>query len=86
MFTAIVTSRQHASNSLQMTTAVPEMVMSVCPPASPDIWMERYQQADPDAATALVAALSPALLRFFRTQQATREQADGITWLRWPRA
>ena len=85
MFTAIVTSRQHASNSLQMTTAVPEMVMSVCPPASPDIWMERYQQADPDAATALVAALSPALLRFFRTQQATREQADDLlqeTWMR----
>ena len=47
--------------------------------------MERYQQADPDAAAALVAALSPALLRFFRSQQASREQADDLlqeTWMR----
>jgi RNA polymerase sigma-70 factor (ECF subfamily) len=48
-------------------------------------WMERYQQADPDAPRALVAALSPALLRFFRSQVASREQADDLlqdTWLR----
>ena len=47
--------------------------------------MERYQQADPDAPAALVGALSPALLRFFKTQVATREQADDLlqqTWLR----
>jgi RNA polymerase sigma-70 factor, ECF subfamily len=47
--------------------------------------MERYQQADPEAPAALVAALSPALLRFFRSQAASREQADDLlqeTWLR----
>jgi RNA polymerase sigma-70 factor (ECF subfamily) len=50
-----------------------------------DRWMERYQQADPEAPAALVAALSPALLRFFRCQVASREQADDLlqdTWLR----
>jgi RNA polymerase sigma-70 factor (ECF subfamily) len=48
-------------------------------------WMERYQQADPEAPTALVVALSPALLRFFRSQLATREQAEDLpqeTWIR----
>ena len=51
----------------------------------PDRWMERYQQADPEAPAALVAALSPALLRFFRSQVASREHADDLlqeTWLR----
>jgi RNA polymerase sigma-70 factor, ECF subfamily len=50
-----------------------------------DGWMERYQQADPDAPCALITALSPALLRFFRSQAASREQADDLlqdTWLR----
>src|SRR6266481_7540657 len=50
-----------------------------------DRWMERYQQADPEAPAALVAALSPALLRFFRSQVASREQADDLlqeTWIR----
>src|SRR5258707_15698708 len=50
-----------------------------------DRWMERYQQADPEAPAALVAALSPALLRFFRSARASREQADDLlqdTWLR----
>ena len=50
-----------------------------------DRWMQRYQQADPDAPGALVAALSPALLRFFRSQVSSREQADDLlqdTWLR----
>src|SRR6202048_1654374 len=50
-----------------------------------DRWMEGYQQADPDAPAALVGALSPALLRFFKSQVATREQADDLlqeTWLR----
>jgi RNA polymerase sigma-70 factor (ECF subfamily) len=47
--------------------------------------MERYQQADPAAAAALVTALSPALLRFFKSQVSSREQADDLlqeTWLR----
>jgi len=47
--------------------------------------MERYQQADPEAPASLVGALSPALLRFFKSQVASREQADDLlqeTWLR----
>jgi RNA polymerase sigma-70 factor, ECF subfamily len=50
-----------------------------------DRWMERYQQADPEAPAALVSALSPALLRFFRSQTATPGQAEDLlqdTWLR----
>lgn len=50
-----------------------------------DRWMERYQQADPEAPAVLVSALSPALLRFFRSDAAGREQADDLlqdTWLR----
>jgi RNA polymerase sigma-70 factor (ECF subfamily) len=50
-----------------------------------DRWMERYQQADPEAPAALVRALSPALLRFFGSQLATRGQADDLlqeTWMR----
>ena len=50
-----------------------------------DRWMQRYQQGDPDAPGALVAAISPGLLRFFRSQAASREQADDLlqdTWLR----
>jgi RNA polymerase sigma-70 factor, ECF subfamily len=47
--------------------------------------MERYQQADPEAPAVLVSALSPALLRFFRSQSATLAQAEDLlqdTWLR----
>ena len=50
-----------------------------------DRWMERYQQGDPEAPAALVGAISPALLRFFKCQVASREQADDLlqeTWLR----
>src|SRR6201987_5453743 len=50
-----------------------------------DRLMERYQQADPEAPHVLVVALSPALLRFFRTQVASRQQADDLlqeTWMR----
>lgn len=50
-----------------------------------DRWMTRFQQADPDAPGVLVSGLSPALLRFFRSQFAIREQADDLlqeTWLR----
>src|ERR1700688_3967272 len=54
--------------------------------AALDHWMARYQQADPEAPAALIGALSPALLRFFRTQDLmSREQADDLlqeTWLR----
>lgn len=47
--------------------------------------MERYQHADAAATADLVAALSPALLRFFRSQVSSREQAEDLlqeTWLR----
>jgi RNA polymerase sigma-70 factor (ECF subfamily) len=50
-----------------------------------DRWMERYQQADPNAPAALINALSPQLLRFFRAQLVSREHADDLlqeTWLR----
>src|ERR1700732_1049498 len=50
-----------------------------------DRWMERYQQADPGAPAVLVSALSPALLRFFRSQSATPGQAEDLlqdTWWR----
>lgn len=40
--------------------------------------MSRYQQADPAAPGALVASLSPALLRFFRYNAASREQAEDL--------
>lgn len=48
-------------------------------------YMELYQQADATAIAELVAALSPALLRFFRSQVSSRQQADDLlqeTWLR----
>ena len=47
--------------------------------------MERYQQADPAAPGALVRALTPTLLRFFRNQPASRPHADDLlqeTWMR----
>ena len=56
-------------------------------PASktPEHWMRRYQEADAEAPCVLVAMISPALLRFFRYNAASREQAEDLlqeTWLR----
>src|ERR1700681_1237980 len=68
-----------------MKSDLPETVLPRPSFADLDRWMERYQQADPDAPGALVDALSPALLRFFKSQVASREQADDLlqeTWLR----
>src|SRR5579872_5371550 len=51
--------------------------------------MERYQRADPAAPGALIAALAPPLLRFFRAQGSSREHAEDLlqeTWLRLHRA
>jgi RNA polymerase sigma-70 factor (ECF subfamily) len=48
-------------------------------------WMERYQQADADAPDVLITAVSPGLLRFFRSQGDSREYAEDLlqeTWLR----
>jgi RNA polymerase sigma-70 factor (ECF subfamily) len=47
--------------------------------------MERYQRADPEAPRILVEALSPALLRYFRSRAKNLQQADDLlqeTWLR----
>jgi len=41
-------------------------------------WMVSHQRAGPEAPRALIVALSPALLRFFRSQIAIREQADDL--------
>ena len=48
-------------------------------------WMARYQQADADAARALIEALSPALFRFLAGQLGDRNEADDMlqeAWLR----
>jgi len=85
MFPEGVTRRVAAANDPQLESCLEENVVPGQRLTDLDRWMERYQQADPDAPAALVGALSPALLRFFRSQVANREQADDLlqeTWLR----
>ena len=86
MFPQGVTPRAAAANDLQMESCLQENVVSQQSSfVDLDRWMERYQQADPEAPAALVGALSPALLRFFKSQVASREQSDDLlqeTWLR----
>src|ERR1700751_274980 len=86
MFPQDVTPRAAATNDLQMESCLQENTVSKQSFADLDRWMARYQQADPEAPAALIGALSPALLRFFRTQDPmSREQADDLlqeTWLR----
>src|SRR5260370_382065 len=85
MFPEGVTRRVAAANDPQLESVLEENVVPGQRLADLDRWMERYQQADPDAPAALVGALSPALLRFFKSQVASREQADDLlqeTWLR----
>jgi len=68
-----------------MVSSLQENVVTRQSFANLDRWMERYQKADPEAPAALVGALSPALLRFFKSQVANREQADDLlqeAWLR----
>ena len=68
-----------------MGSALQENIATVATYDGLDQWMVRYQQADPSAPAALIAALSPALLRFFRSQVASREQAEDLlqeAWLR----
>jgi RNA polymerase sigma-70 factor (ECF subfamily) len=82
---ARVTSRAAGANNPQMESGLQENVLPRSSCADLDRWMERYQQADPAAPATLVGAISPALLRFFRSQVASREQADDLlqeTWLR----
>jgi RNA polymerase sigma-70 factor, ECF subfamily len=50
-----------------------------------EMLMQRYQQADLDAAAALVTDLSPQILRFYLAQVRNREQAEDLVqdfWLR----
>src|SRR6202051_5025868 len=80
-----VTRHVAAANNSRMESGLEEKVVSKQSFADLDRWMERYQQADPDAPATLVGPLSPALLRFFKSQVASREQADDLlqeTWLR----
>lgn len=49
------------------------------------LWMERYQCADEAAPGLLIAALTPALLRYYRNHGATTDQAEDLlqeAWLR----
>src|SRR5258707_14838949 len=46
---------------------------------------ECYRPADPAAPHAFVAALRPDLLRFFRSQVASRQQAADPLWETWMR-
>lgn len=85
MFHQAVTPRVAAANDPQMQCSAQDNVVPRQSFADLDRWMVRYQQADPDAPAALVGAISPALLRFFKSQVASREQADDLlqeTWLR----
>jgi RNA polymerase sigma-70 factor (ECF subfamily) len=85
MFPQGVTSRAAGANDQQMESGLQEQVVPRHAFTDLDRWMERYQQADPEAPATLVEALSPALLRFFKSQVASREQADDLlqeTWLR----
>ena len=80
-----VTPHLAAANDSQMESGLQENVVTRQSFANLDRWMERYQKADPEAPAALVGALSPALLRFFKNQVANREQADDLlqeAWLR----
>ena len=80
-----VTPHLAAANDSQMESGLQENVEPRQSFANLDRWMERYQQADPEAPAALVGALSPALLRFFKSQVASREHADDLlqeAWLR----
>jgi len=80
-----VTPHLAAANDSQMESGLQENVVPRQSFANLDRWMERYQQADPEAPAALVGALSPALLRFFKSQVASREQANDLlqeAWLR----
>src|SRR5882757_7173858 len=80
-----VTSRPPEANPLLMASALRESAGAKESLTDLESWMVRYQQADPEAPRALVVALSPALLRIFRSQVAVREHADDLlqeTWMR----
>jgi|SRR5579872_1239295 len=79
----MTSSNENHKMEVQTTTGI----LSASEPPVTDLpgWMERYQRADPSAPGVLIGAISPALLRFFLSQGATRETADDLlqeTWLR----
>jgi RNA polymerase sigma-70 factor, ECF subfamily len=58
---------------------------NMAPALSLDSLMSRYQQADEEAARALIQSVSPQLLRYFTVQESTRRFADDLlqdTWMR----
>jgi RNA polymerase sigma-70 factor (ECF subfamily) len=80
-----VTSVSGDANLLLMAPGSLDTTASRRRGADLDQWMVRYQQADPDAARALVLALSPPLLRLFMAHVNNRQDADDLlqdTWLR----
>ena len=80
-----VTSLAAGTNTPLMESGLQEDVLPKSSCGELDHWMQRYQEADPAAPANLVGAISPALLRFFRSQVASREHADDLlqeTWLR----
>jgi RNA polymerase sigma-70 factor (ECF subfamily) len=61
------------------------MPVSSAPDAGLETLMSGYQQADDEAATALIEKVSPRLLRFFWLQAFSRRHADDLlqeTWMR----
>src|SRR5271154_1366069 len=73
------------ANSQQIETGPLERCATARPLSGLDRYMERYQQADPEAPGNLINAISPALLRFFRSESDSRKQADDLlqeTWIR----
>jgi hypothetical protein len=60
-----VTPRTTVVNDPQMESCLQENIVPRQSFTDLDRWMERYQQANPQAPAALVGALSPALHRFF---------------------
>jgi len=80
-----ITSRPAEANPLLMASALRESAGIKQSVTDLEDWMVRYQQADPEAPRALIVALSPPLLRLFRSQIAIREHADDLlqeTWMR----
>src|SRR5882762_5288746 len=65
--------------------ACEQATLAVRPPDEVEILMRRYQQADGEAAAALIDKLSPRVFQFFLAQVRDRAQAEDLLqdfWLR----
>src|SRR5579864_9026678 len=63
----------------------PRLAPEPAPPEDLESLMFRYQQADEEAASALVRRVSPLLYRYFLVQASNRRYADDLlqeTWMR----